>query len=112
MRGEAVVVVDCRGRNGNCRGLWRVETSVTPSVSFSIPARRRALRRQFRFKKLALLLKDPRVDGSERGGLRRGSPERSNTGFSNDVRRRDGCDVKAYLLHRARRLDDGRKERP
>src|ERR1035437_3011964 len=30
------------GCNGNCGALWRVETRVTPSVSFSIPARRRA----------------------------------------------------------------------
>jgi hypothetical protein len=27
---------------GIAGGLWRAETSVTPSVSFSIPARRRA----------------------------------------------------------------------
>src|SRR5664280_2638134 len=31
---------------------------------------------------------------------------------TDNVRRRDGCDVKVYLLHRARRLGDGRKERP
>jgi len=31
-----------KGRNRNRRGLWRVETRVTPSVSFSNPPRRRA----------------------------------------------------------------------
>jgi hypothetical protein len=30
------------GGNGNCQALWRVETSVTPSVSFSIPPRNQA----------------------------------------------------------------------
>jgi hypothetical protein len=35
-----VLAMLCRGAMGIAGGLGRVETSVTPSVSFSIPARR------------------------------------------------------------------------
>ena len=69
MRGEAVVVVDCRGAMGITGRPWRLETRVTPSVSFSIrPVDGILAGRRFRLEKSALFLSDPRVDGSERGG--------------------------------------------
>ena len=39
-RGAMGIAGGCRGAMGIAGGLWRVETRVTTSVSFSIPARR------------------------------------------------------------------------
>jgi len=59
-----------KGRKGNCGALWHMETRVTPSVSFSIPARRRAFwpDGDLGSSNRPLFLKDPRADVSERGG--------------------------------------------
>jgi len=68
VRGEAVVVVDCRGAMGIAGALWRVETRVKPSVSFSIPARRRAVWPDGNLgsSNRPFSMKAPRADVSER----------------------------------------------
>jgi hypothetical protein len=62
--------IHCSGAMGIAGGLWRVETRVKPSVSFSIPARRRAVWPDGNLgsSNRPFSMKAPRADVSEPGG--------------------------------------------
>src|SRR5450830_719544 len=71
----------------------RLETRVTPSVSFSIrPVDGILAGRRFRFAKSTLFLKDPRADVSERGSP--GLPGPGNRAAAGEPPRANRCRVR------------------